>query len=47
VGITPELVRWIFRWGTGCEVLAPPELRAQVAEMARKVAEVNGGPDCE
>jgi len=41
VGITPELVRWIFRWGTGCEVLAPPELRAMVAEMARKVGEIN------
>jgi predicted DNA-binding transcriptional regulator YafY len=38
VGVTPELVRWIFRWGTGCEVLAPPELRAAVAAQAQRIA---------
>ena len=43
VGITPELVRWVFRWGTGCEVLAPVELREAVAEQARRIAAVNGG----
>jgi predicted DNA-binding transcriptional regulator YafY len=42
VGITPELVRWVFRWGTGCEVLAPAELRAAVAEQARRIAALNG-----
>jgi proteasome accessory factor B len=42
VGITPELVRWIFKWGTGCEVLAPPELRQMVVEMARGVLALNG-----
>jgi predicted DNA-binding transcriptional regulator YafY len=41
VGVTPELARWVFRWGTGCEVLEPVELRTMVAEMARKVAEVH------
>lgn len=42
VGITGELVRWVFRWGTGCEVLAPDELRARVAEQARRLAANNG-----
>ena len=41
VGITPELVRWVFRWGTGCEVLAPEELRAMVREMAGRVADMH------
>jgi predicted DNA-binding transcriptional regulator YafY len=42
VGITPELVRWVFRWGVGCEVLAPEELRVAVAEQAWRIAAVNG-----
>jgi predicted DNA-binding transcriptional regulator YafY len=42
VGINDELVRWIFHWGTGCKVIAPPELRARVAAQARAIAAVNG-----
>jgi predicted DNA-binding transcriptional regulator YafY len=40
-GVNAELVRWVFRWGAGCEVLEPPELRAMVVAMARAVAERN------
>lgn len=43
-GINPELVRWVFRWGTGCTVLAPAELRALVAEQARAIAAGHDGP---
>lgn len=48
VGINDEFVRWIFHWGTGCRVMAPPELRARVAAQARAIAAVNsddGGTD--
>ena len=41
VGINDEFVRWIFHWGAGCTVIAPPELRARVAAQARAIAAVN------
>ena len=31
-------VRWIFRWGTGCVVLEPGELRAMVRAQAAAIA---------
>jgi proteasome accessory factor B len=36
---TLEIRRWILQWGAGVEVLAPPELRDEVAETYRKAAE--------
>jgi predicted DNA-binding transcriptional regulator YafY len=39
VGITSEMVRWVLRWAGGCTVLAPEELRQQVAEAAGRIAE--------
>jgi predicted DNA-binding transcriptional regulator YafY len=36
---TVEIRRWILGWGAQVEVLAPPELRAEVAEIYRKAAE--------
>ena len=44
VAITSELLRWLFKWGDGCEVLAPPELRAQVAERAQNIAARHAAP---
>jgi proteasome accessory factor B len=35
---TIEIRRWILQWGADVEVLAPPELRAEVAETHRKAA---------
>jgi proteasome accessory factor B len=36
---TVEIRRWILQWGAQVEVLAPPELREEVAETYRKAAE--------
>jgi proteasome accessory factor B len=36
---TVEIRRWILQWGAQVEVLAPPELREEVAEILRKGAE--------
>jgi predicted DNA-binding transcriptional regulator YafY len=41
-GITPELVRWVFRWGTGCVVLEPAALRAMVRAQAAAIAALYG-----
>jgi len=41
VGITSELVRWVLRWAGGCTVLAPEELRQQVAEAVGRIAELH------
>jgi len=35
---TLEIRRWILQWGAQCEVLAPPELREDVAATYRKAA---------
>jgi proteasome accessory factor B len=35
---TVEIRRWILQWGAQVEVLAPPELREEVAEILRKGA---------
>jgi proteasome accessory factor B len=35
---TLEIRRWILQWGAQVEVLAPPELRDEVAETYRKAA---------
>jgi predicted DNA-binding transcriptional regulator YafY len=43
LGSTIEILPWIRSWGDAVEVLAPPELRAQVAEEARRTAARYGG----
>ena len=46
VGATLEMKPWIRQWGADCEVLSPPELRAEIAAEMRKAAEVyEGGND--
>ncbi len=35
-GVTPELVRWILRYGPNCRVLAPDSLREHVKTMAER-----------
>jgi predicted DNA-binding transcriptional regulator YafY len=40
VGATLEMKPWIRQWGTDCEVLEPPELRAEIAEEMQRAAEV-------
>jgi predicted DNA-binding transcriptional regulator YafY len=42
VAHTLEMQPWIRGWGADCEVLAPPALRAEVAEEMRRAAEVYG-----
>lgn len=37
VAVTPELQRWVFRYGRDVDVLAPRELRAWVRDEARAV----------
>lgn len=44
LGSTMEILPWILSWGPAVEVLEPPELRAQVAEEARRTAARYG--DC-
>lgn len=43
VAHTVEMKPWIRGWGPECEVLAPEELRREVAEEMRRAAEVYGG----
>ena len=38
VGGIREIKNWVMSWGPEVEVLAPPELRAQVAEDSRRMA---------
>lgn len=38
VGLSPEVERWIRGWGEHVEALAPAELRASIARVARQVA---------
>ena len=40
VGSTLEMKPWIRQWGPDCEVLSPPELRAEIAEELHRAAEV-------
>ena len=40
VGATLEMKPWIRQWGADCEVLSPPELRAEIAEEMRRAAEM-------
>lgn len=40
LGATLEMKPWIRQWGCDCEVLSPPELRAEIAEEMRRAAEV-------
>jgi predicted DNA-binding transcriptional regulator YafY len=37
VADTPELVGWILSFGSGVQVVEPPELRQKVREAARKI----------
>lgn len=37
-----EMKPWIRGWGPDCQVLAPPKLRAEIAEEMRRAAEVYG-----
>ena len=39
---TEEIERWILSWGDEVEVLAPMALRRRVADIGRRVTEVNG-----
>lgn len=39
VGGIREIQGWVLSWGAECEVLAPPELRAQVSDQSRRLAE--------
>jgi len=38
VGATLEMKPWIRQWGCDCEVVSPPELRAEIAEEMRRAA---------
>lgn len=42
VGATLEMKPWIRQWGYQCEVLSPPELRAEIAEEMRRAAGIYG-----
>ncbi len=42
VGATLEMKPWIRQWGADCEVLSPPELRAEIAEEMRRAAKLYG-----
>ena len=42
VGATLEMKPWIRQWGCECEVLSPPELRAEIAEEMRRAAAMYG-----
>jgi predicted DNA-binding transcriptional regulator YafY len=33
-----ELVRWVLGWGVQAEIIAPPQARSRIAEMARDIA---------
>ncbi|MBI2934789.1 MAG: WYL domain-containing protein, partial [Chloroflexi bacterium] len=35
---TLEITPWLLSWGGEAEVLSPPELRRQFAEIARRLA---------
>jgi predicted DNA-binding transcriptional regulator YafY len=38
--VSPEVVAWVLSWGADAEVLAPKALRAEVAEVVRKLAAI-------
>jgi predicted DNA-binding transcriptional regulator YafY len=38
-----EILPWILSWGADCEVLEPPSLRREVAEVAARMAETYAG----
>mgnify|MGYP003654653932 FL=1 len=38
LGSLVEIERWILGWGDAAEVMAPPELRAQVAQTTKAMA---------
>lgn len=40
VGLSPDLRQWILGWGAEAEVLAPPELRRDLASAAAKTVRV-------
>ena len=42
VGATLEMKPWIRQWGCECEVISPPELRAEIAEEMRRAAALYG-----
>jgi predicted DNA-binding transcriptional regulator YafY len=33
-----ELVRWVLGWGTQAEIIAPPQARARIAELATEIS---------
>ncbi|RPF46640.1 putative DNA-binding transcriptional regulator YafY [Thermodesulfitimonas autotrophica] len=44
IAITPDFINWLLYYGSRVEVLAPPELREELAAEHRRAAEVNGAP---
>jgi predicted DNA-binding transcriptional regulator YafY len=36
----PELIPWLLGWGARAEVLAPPELRAEMRQIAQQLMEL-------
>lgn len=44
VASTVEILPWILGWGSRCEVLSPPELRAEVAAELSRAARAYGSP---
>ncbi len=40
-----EVKRWVLSYGAGCEVLEPEELRREVAEEVRRVADLYGSDE--
>jgi proteasome accessory factor B len=40
VGSTQEMKPWIRQWGADCEVLAPADLRREIAEEMRRAGEI-------
>jgi len=45
VVVTPEIIAWILSWGADVEVLAPEQVRRQIAERATRVADLYAGTD--
>jgi len=40
VGLSPELVSWIFSWNQYAEVLGPPELKEMMAEKVNLLKKI-------